>query len=228
MTFSIVARCTRTGQLGVAAATAVPAVGTLLTWAYAGAGAVATQAWINPYLGIRTLWRLREGWSAQRAVDDALSGDPDRHIRQLAAVDSHGGVAAWTGERCTQWAGHRSGPGFCVQGNILENSDTLDAMYEAYERHLDQHLVERLLLALEAGDAVGGDRRGCTSATIYIVEAEEYPLWDIRVDDHPTPMQELRRLFGVFARDVVPQIRRLPTRRDPHGKPDLEHGTGMA
>src|SRR5690606_24281373 len=113
-------------------------------------------------------------------------------------------------EGCTQWAGHRIGHGFGVQGNVLENCETLDAMYDACERHVDCDLVERLLLALEAGNAVGGDRRGCTSATIYIVESEEYPLWDIRVDDHPQPMHELRRLFGVFAREVVPQIRRLP------------------
>lgn len=228
MTFSIVARCGQTGQLGVAAATAVPAVGKLLTWAFPGAGAAATQAWINPYLGIDGVRLLRDGRTAPEALDEVLELDPDRRLRQLALVDGDGRAAAFTGESCNAWAGHRCGEGFSVQGNVLENCQTIDAMFDAFLQHHHLELAERLLVTLEAGNAVGGDRRGANSATVYVVDTEEYPLWDMRVDDHPKPIQELRRLFGVFREKVVPQVRRLPRRGDPHGEPDLEHGTGLA
>lgn len=228
MTFSIVARCPQTGQLGIAAATAVPAVGKLLTWAHPKGGAVATQSWINPYLGIDGVRLLVDGRDAQAALDEVLGLDPDRRLRQVAMVDRAGRVAAWTGEGCASWAGHRVEDGYSVQGNVLENCETLDAMCAAYRDHAQKELAERLLAALEAGNAIGGDQRGCNSATVYVVDTEEYPLWDMRVDDHAEPLKELRRLFYVFRKEVVPQVRRLPKRGDPHGEPDLDHGTGMA
>jgi uncharacterized Ntn-hydrolase superfamily protein len=228
MTFSIVARCDSTGELGVAAVTAVPAVGKLLTWARPGAGAVATQAWINPYLGMDGLELLRAGRAAGEALEEVLARDPDPHLRQLAMVDAAGRVAVHTGEGCTPWAGHITGNGFAVQGNCLVDGHTLDAMVQAFEDGRGRELAERLLLALEAGARLGGDKRGCTSATVYVVHEEDYPLWDMRVDDHTHPLAELRRLYGVFCEQVVPQVRRLPKRGDPHGEPDLKGGTGLA
>ncbi|MEX1016668.1 MAG: DUF1028 domain-containing protein [Phycisphaeraceae bacterium] len=222
MTFSIVAHCRRTGQLGIAAATAVPAVGKLLTWAYPQAGAVATQAWINPYLGHDALQHLRDGDEAEQALNATVSQDPDRDIRQVAVVDRHGRVAAWTGRKTSQWAGHITGQGYSVQGNLLTGPETLHAMRDAFEADTAAGLAERLLRAIEAGEATGGDRRGASSATVYVMHTEVYPLWDLRVDDHAQPLIEIRRLYHVFEEKVVPHIRRLPKRDDPHGEPEPE------
>lgn len=222
MTFSLIARCPITGQFGVAAATAIPAVGKLLTHAVAGVGAVATQAQLNPYLGIDGVRLLQNGRSA-REVRDILSGqDPVAEHRQFAVIDRVGHTAAWTGSDCLDWAGHREHDGFSVQGNRLTGEDVLDAVAEAFRAAADKSLDERLMEALEAGDSVGGDKKGERSATIYIVDKEEYPLWDIRVDAHPDPFSELRRLHDIFARDLVPEILRMPTRANPAGEAE-EH-----
>ncbi len=228
MTFSIVARCRESGQLGVAAATAVPAVGKLLTWAKPDAGAVATQAWINPYLGMESLELLERGHDAPTTLSRVIGRDPDRDYRQLAIVDAAGRSAVHTGPRCTDWAGHLRGDGYTVQGNLLVDRRTLDAVAGGYERSAGAEFAERLLIALEAGEQAGGDKRGHTSATVLVMDREEYPLWDMRVDAHASPLEELRRLYGVFRDEVVPQVRRLPKRNDPHGEQDYEHGVGMA
>lgn len=220
MTMSIVARCVETGQFGVAAATAVPAVGKLLTHALPGVGAVATQARLNPYLGIDGLALLREGLEAAEVRERLAAMDPRSDLRQFAVIDAAGRTAAWTGAGCPGWAGARGQDGFSVQGNILTGPEVLEAMAAAFAETAGRPLADRFLRALEAGVAAGGDARGERSATIYIVEAEEYPLWDIRVDDHPDPVAELRRLHGVFAERLVPEIRRMPTRANPAG----EHG----
>lgn len=222
MTFSIVARCPRTEQLGIAAVTAVPAVGTLLTWAYPRTGAIATQAWINPYLGHDGLDHLRHGLTAQQALDRVIEGDPDRDLRQVAVVDGQGSVAAWTGSKTSDWTGHILGDGYSVQGNLLIGPETLHAMRDAFEANPDAILAERLLRAIEAGQAAGGDRRGVSSATVCVIDTEIYPLWDLRVDDHHAPLEEIRRLYHVFEQRVVPHIQRLPTLDDPHGTPESE------
>lgn len=217
MTFSIVARCPRSGQFGVAAATAMPAVGKLLSHAAAGAGAVATQAQVNPYLGLDGLALLRQGLSAKEVLEQLKDTDPCMELRQCALIDAQGDSLCWTGEKCLPWAGSLSGEQFSVQGNRLVGPQVLDAVAEAFRHAEKRPLIERLIEALAAGDRCGGDRHGESSAVIYVVDQEEYPLWDIRVDHHLDPVAELRRLHKVFAREVLPEILAMPTRDNPAG-----------
>ncbi|MDH0099005.1 DUF1028 domain-containing protein [Pseudomonas sp. GD04158] len=218
MTFSIIARCPRSGQFGVAAATAMPAVGKLLSHAAAGVGAVATQAQVNPYLGLDGLALLRQGLSAQEALQQLKGTDPCMELRQCALIDAQGDTVCWTGEKCIPWAGSLAGEQFSVQGNRLVGPQVLEAVAEAFRRGDDRPLIERLIEALAAGDRCGGDRHGESSAVIYVVDREQYPLWDIRVDHHLDPVAELRRLHDVFAREVLPEILAMPTRENPAGK----------
>ncbi len=218
MTFSIVARCPRSGQFGVAAATAMPAVGKLLSHAAAGAGAVATQAQVNPYLGLDGLVLLRQGLSAKQALERLKDTDPCMELRQCALIDAQGDSLCWTGDKCLPWAGSLSGEQFSVQGNRLVGPQVLDAVAEAFRHAETRPLIERLIEALAAGDRCGGDRHGESSAVIYVVDQEEYPLWDIRVDHHLDPVAELRRLHKVFAREVLPEILAMPTRDNPAGQ----------
>lgn len=218
MTFSIVARCPRSGQFGVAAATAMPAVGKLLSHAAAGAGAVATQALVNPYLGLDGLALLRQGLSAKEVLERLKATDPCMELRQCALIDAQGDSLCWTGEKCLPWAGSLSGEQFSVQGNRLVGPQVLDAVAEAFRHAEKRPLIERLIEALAAGDRCGGDRHGESSAVIYVVDQEAYPLWDIRVDHHLDPVAELRRLHDVFAREVLPEILAMPTRDNPAGK----------
>ncbi|MDU9409672.1 DUF1028 domain-containing protein [Pseudomonas sp. zfem001] len=217
MTFSIVARCPRSGQFGVAAATAMPAVGKLLSHAAAGAGAVATQAQVNPYLGLDGLALLRQGLSAKEVLERLKDTDPCMELRQCALIDAQGDSLCWTGEKCLPWAGSLSGEQFSVQGNRLVGPQVLDAVAEAFRHAEERPLIERLIEALAAGDRCGGDRHGESSAVIYVVDQEEYPLWDIRVDHNLDPVAELRRLHKVFAREVLPEILAMPTRDNPAG-----------
>ncbi|WP_158044121.1 DUF1028 domain-containing protein [Skermanella pratensis] len=219
MTFSIVARCPRTCEVGIAAVTGMPGVGKLLTHAAPGAGAVATQGWINPYLGLDGLALLRGGrHDARQALDAIIAKDEDRDYRQVAMIDPAGKTAVWTGPECADHAGSVEGEGFSVQGNLLTGPDTLRACAEAFEAHHDADLAVRLLHGLEAGEQAGGDRRGSQSATIYVFATEEYPLWDIRVDFHREPLKELRKVFDRFAAELVPQIRDMPRRDNSHGR----------
>jgi uncharacterized Ntn-hydrolase superfamily protein len=217
MTFSIVARCPRSGQFGVAAATAMPAVGKLLSHAAAGAGAVATQALVNPYLGLDGLALLRQGLSAKEVLERLKATDPCMELRQCALIDAQGDSLCWTGDKCLPWAGSLSGEQFSVQGNRLVGPQVLDAVAEAFRHAEKRPLIERLIEALAAGDRCGGDRHGESSAVIYVVDQEAYPLWDIRVDHHLDPVAELRRLHDVFAREVLPEILAMPTRDNPAG-----------
>lgn len=217
MTFSIVARCPRSGQFGVAAATAMPAVGKLFSHAAAGAGAVATQALVNPYLGLDGLALLRQGLSAKEVLERLKATDPCMELRQCALIDAQGDSLCWTGDKCLPWAGSLSGEQFSVQGNRLVGPQVLDAVAEAFRHAEKRPLIERLIEALAAGDRCGGDRHGESSAVIYVVDQEEYPLWDIRVDHNLDPLAELRRLHKVFAREVLPEILAMPTRDNPAG-----------
>lgn len=224
MTFSIVARCPRTGQFGIAAATAMPAVGKLLTHALAGFGAVATQARLNPYLGIDGVDLLGQGLGAQAVVDRLKQKDPRHELRQFAVIDASGATAAWTGSGCPAWAGHHAQEDITVQGNRLAGPEVLSRSAEAFARLSDEPLDRRLIEALEAGDNAGGDVKGERSATLYVVDTEEYPLWDIRVDDHDRPVRELKRLHRVFQDELLPEIRKMPSRANPAG----EHGESVA
>ena len=218
MTFSLIARCPDTGLFGVAAATAVPAVGKLLTHAQGGVGAVATQAKLNPYLGIDGLRLLQQGRTAPEVLQILASQDPRAQVRQFAVIDRDGRVAAWTGDECIPWAGAQLHEEFSGQGNRLTGPDVLDSMAGAFRESSGKPLDERMMEALEAADRVGGDLKGERSATIYIVGAEEYPLWDIRVDANPDPFSELRRLHDIFRRKLIPEIRTMPTRANPAGE----------
>lgn len=214
MTFSVVARCARTGKFGVAAATATNAVGKLVSHAMAKQGAVATQAMLNPYFGYDGLRLLQRGSSARETLRRLLANDLHPELRQIGIVDSEGNSAAWTGNENLRWAGHREERNFSAQGNRMAGPGVLDAAVETMRATEDKDLAERLLLALEAGDAKGGDRLGERSANILVFDQEEYPQWDIRVDDHDKPIKELRRLFHLFRDDLLPHMSKLPTRKD--------------
>lgn len=216
-TFSIVGRCARTGQLGVAVSTANAAAGRLVTWAQAGVGAVATQSWPNLYLAIDALDLMAMGASAQTALSAVLRTDPGRDVRQVGVVDARGGSATFSGSECTDWYGGSSGSDFAAQGNMLVGPATVSAMAEAFQRSEALDLAERLLSALEAGQAGGGDKRGRQSAALLVVEREPFPLWDLRVDEHPQPVAELRRVFEIARLQMLPFIQGLPTRDNPLG-----------
>ncbi|HLU60800.1 MAG TPA: DUF1028 domain-containing protein [Gammaproteobacteria bacterium] len=212
MTFSIVARCERTGQCGVAGATAMIAVGKLASHAAPLHGAIATQAELNPYIGYDGLRLLARCLDADEVLRQVLADDPDPEVRQVGVVDGNGRTAAWTGSRTLPWAGHAFGRGFSVQGNRLAGPEVLEAVIESMHGSEHLPLAERLLLAIEAGDALGGDRLGERSSNIFVVDREEYPLWDIRVDDHDHPIRELRRLFHLFGEKLLPEIEKMPKR----------------
>ncbi|WP_267427057.1 DUF1028 domain-containing protein [Methylobacterium sp. GC_Met_2] len=216
-TFSIAARCPRTGQLGVAVASAVPAVGGLCPYLRAGIGAVTTQSWVNPYLAARILDGLGAGLGPDAALAAALATDDRPDLRQLGLVDGHGMAAAWTGAGCTAEAGHRTGPGYAVQGNMLTDPGVIDAMARAFEESAGHDLDERLMRALEAGDAAGGDKRGKQSAALKIVAREDYPSLDLRVDEHAEPVAELRRILGVARCQLVPFVAGMPRKDGPAG-----------
>ncbi|MDQ0395466.1 DUF1028 domain-containing protein [Labrys monachus] len=216
-TFSIAARCPRSGRLGVAVSTAVPAVGGICPFIEPGIGAIATQSWVNPYLGIEGLALLRGGLSAKEALDKLIAEDPGRAVRQLGIVDREGRTAAYTGSECVDWAGHIEGDGFTVQGNMLVGAATIEAMAAAAARSEAFDLHERLMLVLEAGQAAGGDKRGKQSASLKVFHKEAFAWLDIRVDAHPHPVQELRRVFEIAKQQLLPFIDGMPSRHDPIG-----------
>jgi uncharacterized Ntn-hydrolase superfamily protein len=214
MTFSIAAFCMNSGQFGVAAATKMNAVGKLACHAKAGVGAVATQAEVNPYLGYDGLRLLEKGMGAEEVLDTLISQDPDPHARQVGVVDHKGRVAAWNGRGIFDWSGDRQGRFFVTQGNRLVGPQVLEAIVKSLEQTQNRVLAERLLLGLEAGVGAGGDSMGENSGNIVVYDTEEYPLWDIRVDDHEKPIQELRRLFHLFEEKLLPEILKLPKRTE--------------
>lgn len=223
-TFSIAARCERTGMFGVAVSTAVPGVGGICPFVRAGVGAVSTQSWVNPYLGIDGIRLLGEGMSAQAALDRVIADDPGRDVRQVGLVDRSGASAAWSGKDCTPWFGHITGSNYAVQGNMLVGEPTIRAMAEAFEQAEQLELPERLLVVLEAGQAAGGDKRGRQSAAIKVMHEEEYPYLDLRVDEHRHPVAELRRVFEVARQQYLPFIVGMPTRAAPLGNLPEEIG----
>ncbi len=218
MTFSVVARCPRTGQFGVAVATAVPAVGSMCPFARAGVGAVSTQSWVNPYLALDALKRMEQGASASDALAQVMEADAGRELRQIGVIDAQGRSAAWSGKSCTDWYGHIAEPGFAVQGNMLVSGATIESMAKAMRASEPLDLAERLLLTMEAGEAAGGDKRGRQSASMMVVAVEDYPLIDLRVDEHPHPVAELRRVWGVAKLQLLPFVQGMPKKGGP-GEP---------
>jgi len=211
LTFSIVAADPETGDLGVAVASKFIAAGSVVPWAKLGVGAVATQAWANVKLGPLTLSLLEAGYTPKRAVETLLSTDPRREHRQVGVVNARGEAYAFTGSECIEYAGHIVGDGFAVQGNILAGPQVLEAMASAFESTRGE-LVDKLLAALKAGDEAGGDRRGKQSAAIIVLrpcggyggcEEGVGKYVDLRVDDHPDPVNELVRLFRIWELTIL-------------------------
>jgi uncharacterized Ntn-hydrolase superfamily protein len=206
-TFSIVAADPATGEVGVAVQSKYFAVGSVVSWAKAGVGAVATQAACVAAYGPRVLAELEQGHSPEHALRRVLSDDDGRETRQLGVVTAAGEAAAWTGSECNAWAGHVVGDGFAVQGNILAGEAVVHEMARAWEQ-TGGSMPERLVAALDAGQGAGGDKRGQQSAAVYVervgAAAETRDAvdrtCDLRVDDHEQPIAELRRLVGIHVR----------------------------
>jgi uncharacterized Ntn-hydrolase superfamily protein len=202
-TYSIAACDLDAAQWGVAVQSKFLSVGSVVPWAEPKVGAIATQAYANPRYGPNGLALLREGRSAQEAVDELTAADDGRDHRQLGIVDAEGNAATFTGTECLEWAGGRTGPGYAAQGNILVSEATVDALAESFEGSAGQPLAERLLDCLAAAQSAGGDRRGQQSASLLVVERDggyaglSDSLVDLRVEDHERPIEELRRLYDL-------------------------------
>jgi uncharacterized Ntn-hydrolase superfamily protein len=203
MTFSIVAFDEKTREWGVAVQSKFVAVGAVVPFAVAEVGAIATQALANTSYGPKGLTLLNMGFSAQETIDILIKNDEEKDQRQIGVVDMFGNAASYTGKECYDWAGHIVGDHYCCQGNILASNEVVNAMSEAYEG-TEGDLIERLFAALEAGQEKGGDKRGREAAAILIVKekgaydggTDRYI--DIRVDEHPYPIKELRKVFEVY------------------------------
>lgn len=221
-TFSITARCEKTKQLGVAVSTAIPGVGWLVPYVKAGVGAIASQAFVNPYLGINGLAYLEEGLTAEATLEKVIAEDPAAELRQVSIVDAAGNAVVYTGSKCDSWHGHITGDNYAIAGNMLANTSVLKAMETSFNEQGTLDLAERLLRALEAGQAAGGDKRGKQSASLYVVDTEAYPLIDVRVDEHKDPVTELRRIYTVMEKRLVPFVKMLPTKKHPAGKLDVK------
>ena len=202
-TYSIVAIDPETGDMGVAVQSHWFATGTIVIWGEAGVGTVATQSFVNPALGQDGLALMRKGMSAPEALAHLIASDEGRDFRQLALLDAKGGVSAYTGAKCIEAAGHIEGEGFSVQANLMGSETVWPAMAQAFRQSKGLPLAERLLRTLEAAEAQGGDIRGKQSAALLVVSAQPTGQpWvdrkvDLRIDDHPAPLVELRRLLAV-------------------------------
>ena len=202
-TYSLCACDLDAGQWGVVTQSKFLAVGSIVPWAEPGAGAIATQSFANWRYGPDGLALLRQGLTASEVVERLTSADDDREQRQLGIVDAQGGSATFTGSGCHGWAGGRNGNEYAAQGNILVSGDTVDALAETFEATAGKPLADRLLGSLAAAQAAGGDRRGQQSAALLVVERNggyaglsDVP-FDLRVDDHPQPIGELHRIYGI-------------------------------
>jgi uncharacterized Ntn-hydrolase superfamily protein len=202
-TYSIVACDLHAGQWGVGVQSKFLAVGSVVPWAEPHVGAIATQSYANPRYGPDGLALLRDGKTAAETIEALAAADDDRELRQVGVVDGAGRAASFTGSGCHDWAGGRAGDGYAAQGNILVSQETVDAMAVCFERNDGMPLAERLIEALTAAQAAGGDRRGQQSASLLVVEKDggyaklSDVVVDLRVDDHERPIQELRRLYGL-------------------------------
>ncbi len=201
MTFSIVARDPMTGAFGVAVSTAVPCVGALCPHVKPGVGAIATQSYVNVSLGTQGLELMAKGLSPEAALKALLSEDADAARRQWGGVDARGRVFAYSGDACVEWFGHWPEPDkqYSVQGNMLVGAEVIEAMARAYEDSGAEPLPERLMRALEAGQAAGGDKRGRVSAALLTTPLPDQTYgFDVRVDEHADPVPELRRIFDLI------------------------------
>ena len=220
MTWSIIAHDEATKRVGIIAASRFFAVGSVVPYIRTGVGAIATQAFVNPFYGPQGLALLQAGATAEDTVKFLTSGDGGRDHRQVHAMDREGRFAASTGAACIDWCGHRIGSNFSVAGNMLAGPGVIDATVETYEANPDVPFARRLIKAMKAGEAAGGDSRGKQSASLLIHDQEEYPLLDIRVDDHADPLRELERLEAVSRERWVHFRRLMPSKEHPSGLTD--------
>ena len=222
MTWSIAAHDPETGAFAVAIATCIVAVGANCPFVRSGVGAVSTQSITNRYLGPAVLDAMARGLPPADAIESALAGDAGRGIRQVHAVDRHGRAAAHTGANCVEWCGDAVGAGVSVAGNMLAGPAVVADTFERFDSGAAPPLPERLLAAMEAGQAAGGDRRGQQSAALLLTTTEDFPDVNLRVDDHAAPLGELRRLLALWRRDREPGLRTAPRKADPSGLLDLD------
>jgi uncharacterized Ntn-hydrolase superfamily protein len=213
-TFSVVGRG-EDGLLGVAVSSCVPAVGALCPFVRSQEVAIACQAYLHPYLALDLLDRLAAGTGSAEAAKAALQADPGKAWRQLIAIGPAGEPFAHTGRETDPWAGHRVGRDCTAAGNLLVGEETVSDMVDAFTAASGEPLPERLLRALEAGQAAGGDRRGRQSAALLVKATQEMPYVDLRVDDHPDPVAELRRIWDLLSPADLARNLRVATTREP-------------
>jgi uncharacterized Ntn-hydrolase superfamily protein len=219
MTWSVVARDV-SGAFGVAVATKFFAVGALCPHARSGVGALSTQALVNPLYGRKGLDLLAESVPPDEVIKSLTGPDDGRAQRQVHMIDARGRIAAWTGAACIDWCGHLVRDGFSVAGNMLAGPQVIEKTTAAYEAGRALPFAERLISALEAGEAAGGDKRGKQAAALLIHTSEEYPFLDLRVDDHEDPLRELRRLYDKSLERYQPFLSCLPSAQRPSGITD--------
>ena len=220
MTWSIIAKDSHTGQIGIAVATKFFAVGAIVPHIAPRIGGIATQALVNPYYGIDGLKLLRAGKHPQDILDTLIAADSGAETRQLHIMDAAGRVAAHTGRDCIDWCGQLAGDGFSIAGNMLAGPRVLDDTAAAFLANARLPFPQQLLAAMRAGEAAGGDKRGKQSAALLIHDSEDWPALDLRVDDHPDPLAELERLEQV-SRERWAHFRNfLPSRAHPAGITD--------
>jgi uncharacterized Ntn-hydrolase superfamily protein len=222
MTWSIIARDPATGEFGIAVATRFFAVGALVPHIAAGIGAIATQALVNPYYGIDGLKLLRAGRAPCDVLENLIAADAGHDSRQVHIMDASGRIAAHTGNACVDWCGHIKGDGFSIAGNMLAGGRVLDDTAKAYVANEKLPFAQRLIMAMRAGEAAGGDKRGKQSAALLIHGDEEWPALDLRVDDHADPLAELERLEQISRERWVHFRKYLPSRGNTAGITDRE------
>ena len=222
MTWSIVARDTQTGHLGIAVASRFFAVGCAVPHIKGRVGAVATQAFVSPLYGTDGLKLLEEGRSPQEIIETLTARDDGRRQRQFHLIDGAGRNAAYTGEICIDWAGHLVEDNVSVAGNMLTGPEVIAETLRVYKEKSAESapLTERLLAAMDAGEAAGGDKRGRQSAAMVIYRDQDYPWLRINADDHADPLGELRRLYAVAQERFLHVAETMPTRENPHGMID--------
>lgn len=220
MTWSIIARDSETGDLGIAVATRFFAVGARVPYIAAGIGAIATQALINPYYGIDGLTLLRQRKSPAEIIETLKAADSGHASRQVHIMDTHGRIAAYTGAECIGWCGYIVRDNVSYAGNMLAGPEVLDATASAYQAETHRPFAQRLIAAMRAGEAAGGDKRGRQSAALLIYGKNEWSSLDLRVDDHTDPIGELERLEQVSRERWVHFREFLPSRENPAGVTD--------
>jgi len=222
MTWSIVAHDPATGAFAVAVTTCAFAVGASCPFVRSGVGAVSTQSLTNRYLGPAILDRMGRGIAPAAAIEEALAADQGRDLRQVHAVDRHGRSAAWTGRHCVAWCGAQTADNVSVAGNMLAGPAVVAATFDALPQNAARTLPERLLAALDAGQARGGDRRGRQSAAMLLTTTEDFPDLNLRVDDHGEPLAELRRLYAIWRGTWHTRRDWAPSKANPSGLTDLD------